>query len=220
MRYVNYYRVSSRKQGDSGLGLSAQQFAIKRFLQGKDAEVIGEFTEVETGKSSSREQLALAISLCLKMNAVLLIANLSRLARNLHFVTTLQQTGVQFVAVDNPTATPLVIHILCAIAEAEAHTTAERTRLALQQAKLRGVKLGAKNPHLTLPMARQAIQERKRKFNQNILKAIAEIKSAGVTSLGGIAACLAKRGERTSRGKLSWDATMVRRVLESSAPSL
>jgi DNA invertase Pin-like site-specific DNA recombinase len=213
MRYVNYYRVSTARQGISGLGLDAQRESIRRFLHGKDAEVIGEFTEVETGKSSTRTQLNLAIQLCLKMKATLLIANLSRLARNLHFVTTLQSTGVQFVAVDNPTATPLVIHILCAIAEAEAHTTAERTRLALQQAKLRGIKLGAKNPHLTLPMARQAIQERKQRFNQNTLKVIAEIKAAGVTSLSGIADCLAKRGERTSRGKTIWTATAVARIV-------
>jgi DNA invertase Pin-like site-specific DNA recombinase len=215
MKYVNYVRVSSKAQGVSGLGLEAQRDSIKRFLTGKDAEVIAEFTEVETGKSSTRKELQKALDLCQREKATLCIAKLDRLARNLHFITTLQQTKIPFVAVDNPHATPFVIHILCAVAEAEAVAISQRTKAALEACKRRGVKLGAPNPTQSLPAALQAIQERKQGYNSIILKSISEIKSTGCQTLKGIAACLEKRGEKTSRGSTRWTATAVARIIKA-----
>ena len=216
MKYVNYVRVSTTAQGISGLGLEAQRESIKRFLNGKDAQVLAEFTEIESGKSNTRKELHNALELCRKEKATLCIAKLDRLARNLHFITTLQQTKVDFVAVDNPHATPFVIHILCAVAEAEAIAISQRTKAALEACKRRGVKLGAPNPVRSLPAALKAIQERKKGHSERVLKSIQEIQSTGITSLNRLADCLTKRGERTARGGTRWTATGVRRVMDSA----
>jgi len=145
--FIAYYRVSTQRQGDSGLGLDAQREAVSRYIKGRrGAKLVGEFTEVETAKGSNalqkRPKLRQALEECKKRDAVLVIAKLDRLARNVHFVSGLMESRVRFVACDLPEANELTLHIMAAFAEHEAKRISERTREALAQAKARGTKLG------------------------------------------------------------------------------
>ena len=137
MKYVAYYRVSTARQGQSGLGLEAQQSAVESFC-----EPIESFTEVESGKLKQRPELMRAIAACKRHKAILVVAKLDRVARNVAFVSTLMESGVEFIACDNPNANRLTIHILAAVAEDEASRISERTKAALAAAKRRGVVLG------------------------------------------------------------------------------
>jgi DNA invertase Pin-like site-specific DNA recombinase len=152
-KYIAYYRVSTQKQGASGLGLEAQQEAVARYLGGGASELAGEFVETETGKGADalakRPQLRAALEACRKTGAKLLIAKLDRLARNVHFITGLMEaakgngrSAVKFVACDMPEANDLTIHIMAAFAEHEAKRISERTKDALKVAKARGKCLG------------------------------------------------------------------------------
>jgi len=143
MKYVVYYRVSTKRQGLSGLGLDAQRTIVENYIKGNT--VINEFTEIETGKSANRPELNKALACCKSNNATLIVAKLDRLARNLHFVTSLQAANVDFVCCDMPTANRLTVHIIAAIAENEAALISTRTKQALAEKKKQGVKLG--NPH-------------------------------------------------------------------------
>ena len=140
MKYVIYYRVSTKKQGLSGLGLEAQKTIVENYI--KNSIVVAEFTEIETGKSANRPQLNKALECCKQHNTTLLVAKLDRLSRNLHFVTSLQNAGIDFVCCDMPTANRLTIHIISAIAENEAQLISLRTKQALAEKKKQGVKLG------------------------------------------------------------------------------
>jgi DNA invertase Pin-like site-specific DNA recombinase len=140
--YVAYYRVSTDRQGRSGLGLDAQRKAVVDFLNGGQWTLLGEFTEVESGKRNDRLELKAALAMCRRKKARLVIARLDRLSRNLAFIATLMESGVEFVAADNPHANKLTIHILAAVAQGEREAIASRTKAALQAAKKRGVKLG------------------------------------------------------------------------------
>ena len=133
--FVAYYRVSTDRQGRSGLGLEAQRAAIRGYLG--QATPSAEFTEIETGKRNDRPELERALALCRKRKAKLVIAKLDRLSRNLAFIAALMDSGVEFVAVDNPHATRLTLHILAAVAEHAREMIAERTKAALQAAKAR-----------------------------------------------------------------------------------
>jgi len=152
-KYIAYYRVSTQKQGTSGLGLEAQQEAGARYLGGSASELVGEFVETETGKGADalvkRPQLRAALEACRRLGARLLIAKLDRLARNVHFITGLMEAAkgngrnaVKFVACDMPEANDLTIHIMAAFAEHEAKRISERTKDALRAAKARGKRLG------------------------------------------------------------------------------
>src|SRR5215472_8539959 len=149
-KYIAYYRVSTERQGKSGLGLDAQRTAVIDYLNGGGWKLLGEFTEVETGKGRNalarRPQLKAAIEVCRKQKATLLIAKLDRLARNVHFISGLMESGVEFVAVDMPMANRLTVHILAAVAEHEREMISARTKAALQAAKAKGTKLGAPDP--------------------------------------------------------------------------
>ncbi|MDL2223631.1 recombinase family protein [Bacteroidales bacterium OttesenSCG-928-M11] len=148
MKYVIYYRVSTKKQGLSGLGLEAQKTIVENYV--KNNVVIAEYTEIETGKSANRPELNKALECCKSSNATLIVAKLDRLARNLHFITSLQNSNVDFIACDMPTANRLTIHIIAAIAENEAQLISQRTKQALAEKKKQGVKLGnPKNNGLT-----------------------------------------------------------------------
>lgn len=143
--FIAYYRVSTDRQGISGLGLDAQRQAVAGFVG--TGHLVAEFTEVESGKRhTNRPQLAAALAECRKRRAVLLIARLDRLARNLAFIANLMEGGVDFIAVDMPQATRLTIHILAAVAEHEGEMISKRTKAALAEAKRRGTKLG--NPRI------------------------------------------------------------------------
>ena len=140
MKYVVYYRVSTKRQGLSGLGLEAQRTIVENYV--KNNIVIAEFTEIETGKSANRPQLNRALECCKSNNATLLVAKIDRLSRNLHFVTSLQAANIDFIACDMPSANRLTIHIIAAIAENEAQLISQRTKQALAEKKKQGIKLG------------------------------------------------------------------------------
>lgn len=140
--YILYHRVSTQKQGKSGLGLAAQQQAIQTYLNDGRWKVMGEYVEVESGRRNDRPELAKALRACRVHNATLLIAKLDRLSRNVHFLTGLMESGVKFKAVDMPEADNFTVSILAALAQKEAELTSQRTKAALQAAKNRGVRLG------------------------------------------------------------------------------
>ncbi|KGW36149.1 hypothetical protein Y045_5580 [Burkholderia pseudomallei MSHR2451] len=145
-KFVAYYRVSTARQGASGLGLDAQREAVARYLNGGECELVGEFTETETGKGANalekRPQLRAALELCKRRGATLIIAKLDRLARNVHFVSGLLETGCDFVAADMPQANKVMIQMHAVMAEWERDQISKRTKDALAAAKARGVKLG------------------------------------------------------------------------------
>src|SRR6516164_7376703 len=149
-KHVAYYRVSTARQGRSGLGLEAQRQAVTEFLNGGDWKIVGEFTEIETGKYTNpdRPQLAKAMALCRLHGAKLVIAKLDRLSRNAHFLLGLKESGVDFVAADMPNANRLTVGIMAMVAEDEAQRISQRTKDALAAAKRRGVKLGLKLDNL------------------------------------------------------------------------
>src|SRR5712672_1466637 len=133
-RYVAYYRVSTDRQGRSGLGLDAQRAAVATFRHRMGGALRSEFTEVQSGKDDDRPQVREALKLCRLTNSTLQIAKLDRLSRNVAFLATLQQAGTKFVACDMPEANELVVHILAAVAQAERKAISERTKVALAAA--------------------------------------------------------------------------------------
>lgn len=209
MNYVAYYRVSTQKQGTSGLGLEAQQAAVTAFA----GEPVESYTEVESGKRSDRPQLALAIAACKRLGATLVIAKLDRLARNVHFISGLMESGIEFVACDNPNANRLTVHILAAVAEDEARRISDRTKAALVAYKARGGRLG--NPkNLTTVAARKGTAANvaaAKTYREPARKVALALRSKGY-SLAAIAETLTGRGILTRRGK-AWSPTAVMRLL-------
>ena len=171
-KFIAYFRVSTDKQGKSGLGLEAQRKAVLDYLNGGRWTLVQEFVEIESGKHSDRQQLAAALAACKKHRAKLVIAKLDRLSRNLAFIAALMESSVEFVAVDNPHANKLTVHILAAVAEHEREMISERTKAALQAAKARGVRLG--NPQLAKAAKRgvAAVRANARQFAANVLPII------------------------------------------------
>ena len=143
---VSYLRVSTKKQGSSGLGLEAQRAAVTEYAEREGLTVVAEYVEVESGKRSDRPQLAAASQHCRASRATLVVAKLDRLARNVAFLSALMESGLEFVALDNLHANKFTLHVLAAVAEQEARATSERTKVALAAAKRRGVKLGSARP--------------------------------------------------------------------------
>jgi DNA invertase Pin-like site-specific DNA recombinase len=217
-RFVSYYRVSTTQQGVSGLGLEAQREAVARHVAGAGGVIVAEFQEVESGKKNDRPQIAAALAACRLRRATLVIAKLDRLARNVHFISNLMESGVDFVACDNPHATRLTIHILAAVAEHEREMISARTIAALQAAKARGVKLG--NPKLKPGDRRIACTARAaRTANANahaadVMPYIEAARKAGCTALSDLARALTARGIETPAGEQEWNTTQVRRVLD------
>jgi DNA invertase Pin-like site-specific DNA recombinase len=211
-KFVAYYRVSTDQQGASGLGLEAQRSAVAAYLDGGPWRLVAEHTEVESGKRADRPELAKALAACRKHKAKLVIAKLDRLSRNLAFIATLMDSGVEFVAVDNPHANKLTIHILAAVAQHEREAISERTKAALAAAKARGKRLG--NPRLASVRKVAVAANRKAAdaFAANVRPIIREIQASGVSSFQGIARALAARGVSTARGG-RWTARMVINVL-------
>lgn len=215
--FVAYYRVSTDRQGKSGLGLEAQQAAVRDYLNGGNWKLAGEIIEIESGKRADRPKLAEALRLCRIHGATLIIAKLDRLARNVAFVSALMESGVEFCAVDFPQANRLTVHILAAVAEHEAAMISARTKAALQAAKARGKALGGFRGVAPDDDARAAAVEARRSVARDraadVAPIIAEIKEAGHTSLGAIARELSARGIPTSRGSSNWAPAQVARVL-------
>ena len=222
-KFVAYYRVSTAQQGASGLGLEAQREAVSRHVAGAGGVIVAEFQEVESGKRNDRPQIAAALAACRLRHATLIIAKLDRLARNVHFISSLMESGVDFVACDNPHATRLTIHILAAVAEHEREMISARTIAALAAAKARGVKLG--NPQLkpgdrrAARTARQARTDLSNAHAADVLPYIARARKAGCASLGELARALSAVGIRTPAGGLEWHAYQVARILRRAAPA-
>jgi DNA invertase Pin-like site-specific DNA recombinase len=211
-KFVAYFRVSTDRQGKSGLGLEAQRQAVMDYLNGGRWALVGEFTEIESGKRNDRPQLAAALAACKKLKAKLIVAKFDRLGRNLAFIATLMESGVEFVAVDNPHANKLTVHILAAVAQHEREMISERTKAALQAAKRRGQRLG--NPNLSEAAKRGvvALKANARRFAANVRPVIDEIIAGGATSHNAIAAMLNQRNVRTARGG-TWTHVQVGAIL-------
>lgn len=225
-KVVAYYRVSTKQQGKSGLGLEGQQAAVSDYVTRDGGKLLAEYTEVETGKSKDRPELLKAVAHAKRAKAVLVVAKLDRLARNVAFTSALMESGVDFVACDNPHANKFTIHILAAVAEHEAEQISLRTKAALQAAKRRGVKLGSARPGHWDGRERQR-QDGLTKACQAAAKAHSEafdaeygdlypmvkrLRAAG-RSLQAIADELNEQGHTTRRGK-PWRRVQVMRVLE------
>ena len=219
--FVPYLRVSTDKQGRSGLGLEAQQAAINAFIQPGEMLIEPPFIEIESGRNAERPKLREALARCRKTGSTLLIAKLDRLARSVRFISTLMEEGVPFVACDMPTATPFMLHIYAAVGEEEARAISRRTKAALQAAKARGVKLGGDRGYRpeTPPDWRKGVpaasEARTRKANHaahGVLPAIEEARRKGAVSLRQVAEALNAEGVKTATGA-AWTATGVRRVL-------
>ena len=220
-KQVLYFRVSTQRQGKSGLGLDAQREQVQNFLNGGSWEIIGEFVEVESGKRNDRPQLEKALKMARVHNARLVVAKVDRLSRSLAFITNLMESGVQFVAADMPEMTPLTVHIMAAMAEHERMMISSRVKEALKQAKLRGVKLGSPKCYLTDADRKvgSKIGADVRTKNavakaEDIMEIVEDIEQNGITSLKGIARVLTKRGVPTPRGKATWYPAQVKRLRE------
>ncbi len=216
--YVGYYRVSTDRQGRSGLGLEAQRSAVANYLDGGNWTLLDTFTEVESGRRNDRPELAKALDLCRRRKATLVIAKLDRLARNVAFIANLMDADVDVVAVDMPQANRFTLHIMAAMAEHEAALVSQRTRAALKAAKARGRKLGWSIPSRRKEQAQASLKgvagnrAKGDRVAANVLPVIRDIDRAGVTTLQGIADALNARGIRTARQR-RWYASTVRKLL-------
>lgn len=219
-KYVAYMRVSTGKQASSGLGLEAQEAAIRSYVKEGD-QLLATYKEVESGKNNERPELAKALRHVELAGATLLVAKLDRLSRAVAFIAQLMESKVDFVACDQPSATPLTIHIFAAMAEHERNLISQRTRAALKVAKERGVKLGgyrAGAKKVDPSRGTAANRDRARAFNARLRQAISELQADGADNLSELARRLNERGIPTSRGG-EWRPTQVARVLASaSAP--
>ncbi len=224
-RFVAYYRVSTEKQGRSGLGLEAQQAAVKAHLNGGKWEIAADFVEVESGRRSDRPQLAAALAACRLHRAKLIIAKLDRLARNASFLMSIYDSGVDVLFCDLPQVEgPMgrfMVQQMANVAELEAGLISARTKAALATAKAKGKKLGGeRSTKLTdeaRTMGRSVIAKRAANKAADYAPVIRALQAAGVTSLRGIAAALNDRGIPTANGSGTWQAVQVSRVLSRAA---
>jgi DNA invertase Pin-like site-specific DNA recombinase len=212
-QFVAYLRVSTVRQGEGGLGMEAQDAAVRSFAKHAGKAILATYVEVESGKRSDRPELAKALVAAKKAKATLLIAKLDRLARNVAFIANLMDAGVDFVAVDQPYASRLTLHILSAVAEDEARRISERTKAALAAAKARGIKLGSPVARQTVAAARAARSSYAARANATTKAVIKDIQSSGVDTLSGLARVLEARGIRTPGGRANWQPVQVSRLL-------
>lgn len=210
IKYIAYYRVSTDRQGRSGLGLEAQRAAVSAHL-GNHHTLEAEFTEVESGKRNDRPELMKALAECKKHRARLIIAKLDRLARNLHFISGLMESGVEFTACDVPGANRMMLQILAVFAEHEREMISKRTKEALAAAKARGQILGNPNPRPASLLGNKVRQVAADKFAETVRPSVQSLKSQGL-SLRKIAIEMNNREIKTVRGRI-WYASTVRNVL-------
>ena len=215
--YVAYYRVSTKKQGESGLGLEAQRAAVAGFVKGV---LVAEFTEVESGRKDQRHQLALAIDRAKQQNAILIIAKLDRLSRNASFIFALRDSGVNFQCVDMPDANTLTVGIFATLAQHERELISQRTRAALAAKRAQGAQLG-KPENLTAAAQLKGVagNVRRAATNENNRRASSMInlmRQAGRT-YSAIALALNRAGFRTARGG-QFQPTQVMRLANRGTP--
>jgi len=215
-KWVAYYRVSTDRQGESGLGLDAQRKAVEDHLNGGKWTLAAEFTEIESGKrTDNRPELAAALAACKKLKAKLIVAKLDRLSRNVGFISALMDSGVEFVAADMPHANKMTLQVLAVFAEHERDLISARTKAALAAAKQRGVKLGGPNIAEAAKLGAARNKTNADQFAANTLPVIREIQASGVTTLRGVARALTARGVPSARGT-PWSPVAVSNVLKRS----
>lgn len=219
MKIVAYKRVSTARQGRSGLGLEAQEKAIEEFAASRKAQVIESFTEVESGKRNDRPALDKALHLAKITGSTLVIAKLDRLSRNAAFLLTLRDSGAKFIAADMPDANDLTVGIMALVAQQEREAISKRTREALAAAKVRGVRLGNPNGAAALRRAgkgnraaRKAIKAKADQHAADLAPVIEALQAEGITSLGCIAEELNQRGMLAPRGG-QWHKSSVKNLL-------
>jgi DNA invertase Pin-like site-specific DNA recombinase len=219
-RIVAYERVSTARQGASGLGLEAQRQAIESFAAQRGGTILARFTEVESGRNPDRPELGKALHLAKVTGATLVIAKLDRLSRNAAFLLTLRDSGVNFSAVDLPEANDLTVGIMALVAQQEREAISRRTREALAVAKARGVRLGNPNGAAALRRAgrggrplREAISGNADRHALDLAQVVEDIRAGGATSLRAIAAELNARGMLTRRGG-QWHVSTVMNLLD------
>jgi len=220
MRIVAYERVSTARQGASGLGMEAQRQAIEGYAVQRSAAILARFTEVESGRNPDRPELAKALHLAKVTGAVLVIAKLDRLSRNAAFLLTLRDSGARFAAVDLPEANDLTVGIMALVAQQEREAISRRTKEALAVARGRGVRLGNPNGADALRRAgeggvalRAAIARNADAHAQDLAPVVADIRASGATSLRAIAAEMNARGMLTRRGG-RWHVSTVMNLLD------
>jgi DNA invertase Pin-like site-specific DNA recombinase len=219
--FVSYFRVSTARQGRSGLGLEAQREAVERFLRQSNGRAVAELTEIESGRKSERPKLIEALRLCRIHGATLVIAKLDRLARNVAFISNLMESKIEFTAVDFPSANRLTIHILAAVAEHEAQMIRERTKAALEAARARGATLGGDRGNLPAVAAKgaRASAEARHAIALRVasdLKPIPNDLAGRGLSIRGIGRELDAMGIRPSRGGC-WGPSQVHRIIRMAA---
>lgn len=219
-KFIAYYRVSTDRQGRSGLGLESQTAAVRDYVASQ-GQLVAEFTEVESGKRADRPELVKALAHTRRVGGTLVIAKLDRLARNVVFTATLMESGTDFLAVDNPTANRLTIHVLAAVAEDEARRISERTKAALAAYKARGGKLGSQHPKCK-PISTEASRRGQqlaaesnhisaRDAYADLVPFIRNLREAG-QSYREISRKLNRRGHTTRTGS-KWTAVQVMRIM-------
>ena len=218
MKYVAYYRVSTNKQGRSGLGLEGQQKSVMNCLsQIPNCELVASFTEIESGKIDDRPHLNEALQLCKANTYTLLIAKLDRLSRNVEFLFHIKNSGVDIHCVDLPQLNTLTLGIYATLAQHERELIGQRTKAALQAKKARGVKLGAPNATFTNIMRTNALEaiQKKAQSNENTIRAVEAIrmKLQETKNLSQIAAYLNEKHFQTAKGK-AFRAEQVKRLIE------
>jgi len=215
MQFISYIRVSTQQQGRSGLGLEAQQSSVRSFMAAQSGTLSAEFTEVETGKGSDalskRPQLKAALALCKKTGSTLVIAKLDRLARNVHFISGLIESGVDFVAADMPQANKVMLQMHAVMSEWERDQISARTKAALAAAKARGVALGTAGPANLQPniATRQSAAEA---FALKLAPVLTGFKAQGLSQRQQVAA-LNALSITTPSGGTAWSLIQLQRVL-------
>lgn len=206
---IPYYRVSTERQGQSGLGLDAQRKAVLDYVSTHGIQLLKEYTEVESGRNSKRPVLLHALEECKREKAILLIAKLDRLGRNVAFISRLMESNVDFIAVDNPHASKLIVHIMAAFAEYERDQISARTREALQAAKRRGVLLG-KNGKCLAEKNKKDAQD----FAKKMVPTISRLFHQGNVTIRKLTEILNRKKIATYSGKGKWHPSTVHRLLK------
>jgi DNA invertase Pin-like site-specific DNA recombinase len=216
--FVAYYRVSTPKQGASGLGLEAQRASVEEHLLRVGGKQLAAFTEVETGSRNDRPKLQEALLRCRQTNSILLVAKLDRLGRDAAFLIQLRNSSTKFVCADMPEANELTISLLAIVAEHERKMISKRTKEALQAAKARGVKLG--NPQLkpgSAHTARQASMAASEAYSRRAEDLRPMIESAGVTDLKELCTYMDLMGVKSPLGKSNWNVPTMKRLVSHLA---
>lgn len=211
-KFVAYYRVSTDRQGLSGLGLDAQRAAVAKHIGA--AELVAEFTEIESGRKNDRAQLAAALATAKRTKSTLVIAKLDRLARNVHFVSGLLESNVPFVCADMPEADRTFLQMMAVFAEWEARKISERTKAALAQIKAQGRTLGCPTPELGAVAGVKVIKANADSYAERVGPIVRDILATGASTIRDIAAALQARSVTTPRGNMTWGTTQVSNLLK------